>query len=272
LPVIGIAFVQAYRSVLAARYVGKSFVRAANWLVTSREYTNYTYKISELSRRYMAVGVASALSSQVDQVLRYFDEIEQDDALKEHIRNTARSSIDGGNVDKEIHFGRRVAWYAAVRLMHPHLVVETGVDKGLGSCILTAALARNASEGYPGYYYGTDINPAAGFLLCGRYADYGRILYGDSIESLRGISEPIDLLVNDSDHSVEYEAREYDEVLQKLSPGALIIGDNCEVTDALLNFSIRNNREFSFIAEESINHISPGTGVGLSFRTKAMQS
>jgi predicted O-methyltransferase YrrM len=273
IPVIGTGFVEAYRGALAARFVGQSVVqscwRAAIWLAKSREFTNFTYPISQLSRRYIASAVAIALSSEFQEVLDYFDEIERDDTLKSHIRNTARSNIDGRFVDSQVHFGRRIAWYAAVRLMRPNLVVETGVDKGLGSCVLTAALARNASEGHPGYYYGTDINPAAGFLLRGPYAEHGRLLYGDSIESLRGISKPIDLLVNDSDHSPGYEAREYDEVRQKLSARALIIGDNCEITDSLLNFSIQNNREFFFVREESVDHIHPGTGIGLSFRRKS---
>jgi len=266
IPVIGFGFVQAYRGLLAARYLGQCSWRATSWLIKSREYTNFTYQITPRSRRYIAMAVAHATSSDAQDVLRYFDEVEQDDALKGHIRDTARSSVDGRYVDNEIHFGRRVAWYAAVRVIRPRIIVETGVDKGFGSCVLTAALARNASEGYPGYYYGTDINPAAGFMLHGNYAKYGRILYGDSLESLRGISEPIDLFVNDSDHSAEYEAAEYEEVLHKLSPHALIIGDNCEITEALLSFSIRSNREFSFTAEESIDHISSGTGIGLSFR------
>jgi predicted O-methyltransferase YrrM len=271
--VIGTGFVQTYRGALAARFIGQSVAqscwRAAIWLTKSREYTNFTYPISQLSRRYIASALAIALSSEFREVLDYFDEIESDDTLKDHIRNAARSNIDGRYVDKQVHFGRRIAWYAAIRLMRPNLVVETGVDRGLGSCILTAALARNASEGHPGYYYGTDINPAAGFLLSGPYAEHGRILYGDSIESLRGIRKPIDLLVNDSDHSAGYEAREYDEVRQKLSPRALIIGDNCEVTDALLNFSIQNNREFIFVREDSVNCIDPGTGIGLSYRRKS---
>jgi predicted O-methyltransferase YrrM len=271
--VIGTGFVQTYRGALATRFIGQSVAqscwRAAIWLTKSREYTNFTYPISQLSRRYIASALAIALSSEFREVLDYFDEIESDDTLKDHIRNAARSNIDGRYVDNQVHFGRRIAWYAAIRLMRPDLVVETGVDKGLGSCILTAALARNASEGHPGYYYGTDINPAAGFLLRGPYAEHGRILYGDSIESLRGIRKPIDLLVNDSDHSAGYEAREYDEVRQKLSPRALIIGDNCEVTDALLNFSIQNNREFIFVREDSVDCIDPGTGIGLSYRRKS---
>src|SRR5690606_983731 len=94
--------------------------------------------------------------------------------------------------------------------LKPRCVVETGLDKGHGAVLLCAALQRNAAEGARhGQYYGTDINPAAGYLLSGPYAMYGKILVGDSIASLKTLTDPIDLFINDSDHSADYEYAEY---------------------------------------------------------------
>ena len=53
-------------------------------------------------------------------------------------------------------------------------------------------------------YIGTDINPNAGYLFDEIYSENGKILYGDSIESLK-LNAEIDLFINDSDHSAEYE-------------------------------------------------------------------
>jgi hypothetical protein len=47
------------------------------------------------------------------------------------------------------------------------------------------------------------------------------------------LSEPIHLFINDSDHSEDYEAREYVAVADKLSPGAIVLGDNSHVSAAL---------------------------------------
>jgi hypothetical protein len=85
-------------------------------------------------------------------------------------------------------FGVTSGWYAFVRILS-RVVVETGVDKGLGSVLLCAALMRNRAEGFPGQYLGTDINPDAGFLLAEPYNGVGGILYGDSIQSLQSIPE-----------------------------------------------------------------------------------
>ena len=144
------------------------------------------------------------------------------------------------------------------------------MDKGLGSCVLTAALMRNNQGGSPGYYYGTDINPRAGYLLCGEYAKHGRILYGDSIESLRVLQEPIDLLINDSDHSAEYEMREYETVAPKLSHRAVILGDNSHITDRLRVFAQTSGRKYVFFHEKPRQHWYPGGGIGVAFRNSQM--
>ena len=39
-------------------------------------------------------------------------------------------------------YGRRLGWYALVRALKPRTVVETGADKGLGSCVLAALRLR----------------------------------------------------------------------------------------------------------------------------------
>jgi hypothetical protein len=131
---------------------------------------------------------------------------------------------------------------------------------------LTAALKRNKEEGFEGRYYGTDINPNAGYLLSGDYANYGRILYGDSIESLKKFDGIIDLFINDSDHSSAYEAEEYRTVADKLSEHAIILGDNSHSTDKLLEFSLATKRRFVFFQEKPLEHWYPGAGIGISFR------
>jgi predicted O-methyltransferase YrrM len=162
-------------------------------------------------------------------------------------------------------FGRRLGWYALVRLLRPKVIVETGVDRGHGALLLCAALLRNAKEGHPGRYFGTDINPAAGWLLSGPYAAAGTILYGDSLQSLSKLDEKVDLFINDSDHSAAYEYEEYLALDSKFSPKAVIASDNAHVTDRLALYSEQRQRSFVFFREEPDNHWYPGAGIGLSF-------
>lgn len=146
------------------------------------------------------------------------------------------------------------------------MVIETGVDKGLGAVVLTSALLKNRHEGVSGRYIGTDINPEAGFLLSGPYAKVGEIRFGDSLKSLGGIEGPIDLFINDSDHSAKYEREEYELILPKLSEKGIIIGDNSHVTDMLLRVSKNHGRSFLFWQEDPANHWYRGAGIGISWK------
>jgi predicted O-methyltransferase YrrM len=159
-----------------------------------------------------------------------------------------------------------MVWYAVARSTKPGVIIETGVDQGIGSVVLCTALLRNAAEGHPGRYYGTDINTNAGFYLKPPYSSVGNILYGDSIESLRAFDGRVDLFINDSDHSADYEAKEYEVIKQKLSARAIVLGDNSHVSPRLAEFSMREGRRFVFLAEEPADHWYRGAGIGVSWK------
>lgn len=218
---LGLVVVHGYRATIAARHFAAATFNVAKstvgWLLTSREYTNYTYSISAMCRTYMAATVAVVVDQPCGRVLEMFEEAEADEALGAHIRRAVASSPDRYSSNQRVQFGRRLCWYAVVRLTRPKVVVETGVDRGLGSCLIAAALKRNAEAGHPGFYYGTDINPAAGHLLGGPYREHGEILLGDSIRSLQQFPHTIDVFINDSDHSADYEGEEYLVVDSKLN-------------------------------------------------------
>lgn len=250
--------------VAGSHYISKMGM-IASWLVRSREHTNFTYNLTETNFQYLAHTVALITHADVPRIEGYLREPLQDEALKEFVVRGSRQR-DAQTTDAECRFGRRLAWYAIVRQCRPKLVVETGVDKGLGSVLLCSALQRNADEGFPGEYVGTDINPRAGALFQPPYTQFGKIAYGDSIASLKNLDKPIDVFINDSDHSSEYEYREYQTIAEKLSPQSIIIGDNCSVTDKLMRFSRESGREFVYFMDEPDHHWFPGTGTGFSFK------
>lgn len=263
LPLIGTMLVFFYRCSVALQYTIQPLGKSVRWLFNSRETTNFTYEITPSNKRYLAALIAEVVEKPYAEILGYIAELENDSNLKAHIQ--AVTAKAGRFADTEARYGRRVGWYAIARAMKPKVVVETGIDKGLGSCVLTAALARNKEEGCPGYYYGTDINPRAGYLLSGAYQQYGKILYGDSISSLRNLQTEIDLFINDSDHSAAYEGAEYETIRGKLSTRALILGDNAHSTDQLLNFALATQRQFLFFHEQPQEHWYPGGGIGIAF-------
>lgn len=233
------------------------------WLFRSREDSNFTYALTQRCQINLVAGLSTILNASPDAIQDYMSEIQNDAEFRDHIASLQPKHPERYRTDQEPHVGRRMVWYAVVRATKPEVVVETGVDQGMGAVVLCAALKRNAAEGYIGRYFGTDINPVAGYFLSGEYASFGKILYGDSLKSLETL-EKIDVFINDSDHSAEYEQAEYELIRSKLSRRSVVLGDNSHVTSKLAEFSLHYGRRFVFLAEEPADHWYRGAGVGVS--------
>ncbi|MGW4497910.1 CmcI family methyltransferase [Micromonospora sp. NPDC004336] len=249
-----------------ARHDAKVLRASARWLVTSREHHNYTYDLTKLSRHHLAWFVSVVCDVPVKQVRAYFDEIESDDALRSHIESATAGAARRGLADRHVRYARRIGWYAIVRATRPGHVVETGVDKGLGSCVLAAALLRNAADGHPGRVTSLDINPEAGYLAkAAPWSEVVDLVIGDSIASIAALDRPVDLFLHDSDHSRAHEKREFEAVEGRLAPGAMLLTDNVTATNVLAEHAERTGRRFLAYRETPANHWYPGDGIGVAW-------
>ncbi len=249
----------------ASRSYNHRYGQILRWGIDSREDTNFTYELTDDNLLYLAHTVAVVAGVEPETVQTYIREAQTDESLRNYILEKTKNSSYRRVADLRVEFGRRLGWYALVRLRKPAVVIETGVDKGLGAVLLCSALLRNRTEGSPGRYYGTDIAPKAGYLLDGPYREVGQVLYGDSLASLRAFSQPIDLFINDSDHSATYEHDEYRVVLPKLSPAGIMLSDNAHETGVLARLSLEVRRKFVYYQEVPKDHWYPGAGIGFSY-------
>jgi predicted O-methyltransferase YrrM len=218
-----------------------------------------------LNVEHLAACLSVVTGKDYDTISGYFQEIEEDTQLRDHLVRLTKSSKERHVADADIRFGRRIGWYALVRAIRPRVVVETGVDKGLGSCVFAAALMKNSAEGFPGRLIGTDINPNAGYLLQAPYDRFGKVVYGDSLATLKNLNEEVDLFIHDSVHTAEYEHAEFLAVQPKLSKNAVVLSDNSHVTDRLLVWAQQNGRDFLFFGDKPKNHWYAGDGIGIAF-------
>jgi Methyltransferase domain len=239
-------------------YDAKVVGRSARWLVRSREHTNFTYDLTERNQEHLAWWVANLAGADVDEVRGFMGELVDDADLKAHIRQATMHSDRRGLADRDVRFGRRVGWYALTRALQPEHIVETGTDKGLGSCVFAAALLRNGH----GRVTTVDVNPDSGYLITGRYASVVDRVMGDSIDVLRSGSTPVDLFLHDSWHTFEHESGELAAVAPRLSHGAMVLSDNAHESDALLRWAEQSGRRFTFFREEPSGHWWPGDGIG----------
>jgi predicted O-methyltransferase YrrM len=262
-PAAGPTLISAWRARIALAHVAAEARKAWRWWRASREVTNYTYELTPRNLEQLAAFLAQASGAELSRVQELMRELEADEVLHAHVRRATLASPDVMRADAFPRFGRRIGWYVLVRLFRPRLVVETGVDKGLGACVLCAALLRNAEEGAPGRYVGIDHNPQAGWLLKGPYTQVGSIVWGDSLAELARL-ECIDFFLHDSDHSPEFEARELEVVEPRLSDGALVLSDDADASDALWKFALRTKRRYLYFQEQPRDHFYRGDGIGLT--------
>lgn len=250
-----------------ARHDAKVLRESARWLVTSREHHNYTYDLTKLNREHLAWFVSIVAEAPIGDVRGWIAEIEGDTALRAHIEHATATAARRGLADRHVRYARRLGWYALVRARKPAHVVETGVDKGLGTCVLAAALLRNAAEGHPGRVTSLDINPEAGYLARAQpWSDVVDLVIGDSIATLDGLDRPVDVFLHDSDHSAGHEQREFTAVEPHLSERALLLTDNVTVTTVLLRHAEKTGRRFLAFREQPAAHWYPGDGIGAAWR------
>ena len=235
------------------------------WSFASKEHYNHTYHLTDLNRRYLESFVSVVSGHALEDVIKYSRELESDETLRRTLIEQALASPDRHNSDLEPRYGRRLGWYALVRATKPRVVVETGVDRGLGTAVIAAALKRNSEEGFPGLLHATDIVPGCGYLLADAYKPFHRIWIGDSVETLKQFLEPVDVFLHDSDHRPEYEWAEYMAVEPRLHSASLVLSDNAQQTTKLLEFSRKIGRSFLFFQDAPKDHWWQGDGIGAAF-------
>lgn len=254
------------RLMRVARHDARVLGVSAKWLITSREHHNYTYDLTKLSREHLAWFVSVTCDVPVGQVRTYLAEIEQDDTLRQHIEQTTATADRRGLADRNVRYARRIGWYAIVRAIRPGHIVETGVDKGLGTCVLASALLRNAADGAPGRVTSLDINPEAGYLAKSEpWASVVDLVIGDSLASIKQLDRPVDLFLHDSDHHTKHERREFSTVEPKLAPGARLLTDNVTMTNVLAEHAEKTGRRFLAFRETPAQHWYPGDGIGIAW-------
>ena len=250
---------------IALPRVGRQFLLAVKWAFTSKEYYNHSYHLTPLNKQYLASFIALVSGHEVTQIERFIAELDTNTELRGVLIRRNNESRDRHNTDNEPRYGRRLGWYALLRATKPRIVVETGIDRGLGTVVMAAALKRNADEGFPGVLYATDIVPDCGHLLVEPYKGFCRELIGDSVESLQKLNESVDIFLHDSNHEANYEWAEFLAIEPQLHRNSIVLSDNSRETSKLREFAARTNRSFLYFQDEPKDHWWPGDGIGCAF-------
>jgi hypothetical protein len=263
---IGRIFAVPYRFFgVALPHLARQFLLIVRWTFSSKEHYNHTYDLIELNQHYLDSYISVISGHELTSIQKFSEELQLDHSLRQLLRQRTLASPDRHNCDVEPRYGRRIGWYALVRATKPRIVVETGVDRGLGTAVIAVALRRNAAEGFPGLVYATDVVPECGHLITDPYKDFCRILIGDSVATLKQFEKPVDIFIHDSDHRPEYEWAEFLAIQPQLNSSSLVLSDNSQQTDRLFEFAKITGKSFLYFQDAPLNHWWPGDGIGAAF-------
>lgn len=244
----------------------KDTVKKFKFAVKSKEHHTYTYRLSDQNRYYLILLVSKITGKDFDTIKSYFEEIENDIVLHQHIINTIQNSFYRNKKDRRSDLGSRVAFYAIIRANKPKVVVEMGVDIGYCGVVLCSALLKNNEEGYEGIYYGLDCDPNAGmFIAVEPYAKVARMIIGDGIESIGEIEEPIDFYYSDNGQAYDYEQVEFAALAKKIANQGVAISNKAAYSTALAELAVTKGKKFTYFKESPLNHWFQGTGVGFMY-------
>ncbi len=169
------------------------------WLWRSREITNFTYTSTRYAQWALAAHASAVTGISLAAARRYAEELLNNQELADYVAARHAVSERRGITNASFSPGHRLLNYILVRALKPKLVVEAGVESGLGAIIICAALARNEQEGVNGSFIGIEGNPAQSCSLFVHYpGGRGTIMRGDAADMLAEMSGGIDLYFHET--------------------------------------------------------------------------
>lgn len=250
-----------YRALRAYSGWRRNPLASARFLLLDPELNNFTYDIANLDE--LAGVVSDALGAKQHDIRPLLDEPRGREPFYGELKRRMQANPSSKNTP---YFGRRLGWYAVARWLKPGLIVETGIQNGLGSTLLLEALAANVDEGHSGELLSIDVDPDTGWMVSERQQDRWTKVVGSSFDVLEEAiaGRLLSMFIHDSDHSPECERFEMDVAVAHRAERMALISDNSHVTSVLRDICREMGTEFWLFSEHPRRHFYPGAGMGIT--------
>lgn len=162
----------------------------------------------------------------------------------------------GGKNYWQVSYDELRSMYAAVKLMAPKRMIETGVGPGTTSTAILSAMKGTDGKLISfdlGERFGEDEEIPVGHVIPKELKDHWELVLGDSGKTLpEGAKKnaPVDIFFHDSDHTYEHVMFELETYRQYASHRFLIIIDNYDWSDAPKEFCNKYGLKLYHIAED----------------------
>lgn len=189
----------------------------------------------------------------------------EDSELRVELGNAIENSNESQIHDREIQFGRRLQYYLLVRALKPKFVVEAGVDRGFGACIIDRAIQRNIAEGFPAVYRGIEFNTDKEIFFYRNHTNYStNIIFGQAAVAIEKIETPVDLFF----HETTTEPNHVQDLLKAMNK---TISDNGIIvsawfSDEIVEFALSHNWKLLIHQDKPKDHWYGGACCTFMFR------
>jgi hypothetical protein len=231
--------------------------RLLRFVLFDPEFDNFTYEVANETE--LVQFLETTLGTGQRHLQRYLTETRTDPGLTTDLWRRLRWRLD---YKRRPPLGRRATWYVVTRALKPELVVETGVQDGLGALGVLRALARNAEEGMPGRLVSVDTLPTAGWLVPASERHAWQLIIGSSDEVLARTlgAERVGLFLQDSGGDLELARRELELVLPHAADDTIFVSQ--AQRPALAALCREHDMPYSEFWHQPRDHIFSGTVTG----------
>ncbi len=230
-------------------------VKSESMLVTPPQFQ--TVPMSEVLAK-----LASLKGVQLDSILQEAADVEA--AVTERISSLQNAPID------HVHsadFALARVCYAAVRIMKPETIVETGVAYGNTSAFILEALEKNGR----GTLHSVDLPPLGpnvddfvGILIRDEVRPRWKLTRGTSKRVLPPLLKTLgrlDMFVHDSLHTYKNILFELELVTPHLRSTAVVIADDIDENPAFTEWSNRHHPGYSAVVQEEVKQSLVGIAI-----------
>lgn len=236
---------------------------AARWLLTSREWTNFSLNYSDAGLASMNATVATLLGLPHEQVEGYTREFLANSELSERLAARRQGGPLRYVTDGHAYRGKCLLNYVLTRACRARTVFEAGTAQGLSAVCIAEALRLNAREsGHAGRLYTVDLTSDRSLYLSPRDQDVVSQLTGDSIEQVEKFDHPIDLFLHDTINDPRHTTAQLTALMTRLAPRGVI--HTSWFSDAFVGHCRLHGLNFLPFTEATAGHWYPGRRAGLA--------
>jgi hypothetical protein len=240
--------------------------RSVRRILMNQQAQNWYYDISNDDE--VAAFVSCVTACEVGQAHEMISEIRSNQEFQARLSQSLQKTKF--RPQGYLPLGRRLAWYAVIRIAQPDCCVETGVHDGLGSSVILQALEENLRRHHkPGLLISidlpssdlpTDFPAQPGWLVPEQLRHQYQLMIGDSRRLLPeiAVAHEIGFFIHDSDHSPQNESFELETVWPAMAPGGIVMTDNGP--EVLRQFVRQHGTVFCTFRERVMNHNYSGAG------------